>query len=905
VLARAFVTVPMKALPPFSAEWVRELARGKGIDSELTADTPVIALVGSAGRDPAWNDRKNSRGHVGIPLTSASFIDAIPMMSRLMASLGGDLKWIGKRDVGEMVSRLGTATGTFYVAEAAHDTDAAGRRIISAAEFVQAHGVRTVFGLGGAFATGELIVVLIFCSVPVPRAVVEAFQGPLLHFKAAAAHLLGQVFVDGEVCRRETDAAQRSSPALGDGRELHQSVEARLLAKQIELDTLNAHYLELESQLEHRTRSLKLILDSTGDGMLLVDAAGKLVGEVTAAVARWFSAPTPGMSIESLLFDDDAAQALVFRESFAQLVSDAVPFEAAADAMPQRLQRRDATLRLCYHRVREKEHPARVLVVIADVTAAVAAERAQERARELLATTSRLKDEFLANMSHEIRTPLNGVVGMAELLSTTVLDAEQRSFLSTLLEACHGLRTVVDDILDFSKIEAGKLSIDAAAFDLQETLHGVINMFHPVARRARSQLSLVVPDDVPARVVGDCQRIRQVLMNLVSNAVKFTTNGSIRVRVSFAPAGPQHGRLRVEVADTGIGISEASRAELFQPFVQADGSITRRFGGTGLGLTISRRLVELMGGSIGVESELSVGSTFWFELPLASTDEAPPRPLPRPDSVATRGVRPSRILVGEDNAINRQVISAMLRALGCEVALAHDGKQVVESWRRGGYDAILMDCQMPEMSGFEAARAIRREERGTRLPIIALTAQAYAEDRERCERAGMDDHLPKPVSRDQLRSMLAKWLVGSRPPAALAPMASATQPERHLDVVALDRLLADLGEGSAELLVQLVDGFLSDLPEAVGRMRAALGEGVLQRVAAEAHRLRSSTGNLGMTGLSASCRRIELSAKSEDRAGCERAIDELNEEFATAGPELSRYAADALQRLGAARAPAG
>jgi PAS domain S-box-containing protein len=525
-----------------------------------------------------------------------------------------------------------------------------------------------------------------------------------------------------------------------------------------------------------------------------------------------------------------------------------------------------------------------------------------ERAKRAAESTGRLKDEFLSNISHEVRTPLNGIVGMADLLVGTPLNDEQRGYLSTLIDACKGLCVIVDDILDFSKIEAGSLTIESIEFDLRALLEGVVNLFRPAADRVGTRLSLSMPDAIPERVVGDPHRIRQVLMNLVSNAVKFTEQGSVSVRSNIVRSGgtgaePETLCVRVEVVDTGVGIAPETQAQLFQAFAQGDGSITRRFGGAGLGLALSRRLLELMGGSLGLDSRVGAGSTFWFELSLAVADLSGARSARKAFSGLGRAATDWKILVAEDNPINRQVISAMLRGLGCRADVVHNGREAVERWRQSGYDAILMDCQMPEMSGFEATQVIRNEEQGGRVPIIAITAQASAEDRERCAHAGMDDHLAKPITRNALKGILGKWLqLESAPPVPPAPRVSPAPagppvPTLAVDVSALDRLVEGLGNGAEPLLAELVELFIAEFPVAMQRLREALGDNALQPVAAEAHRMRSSTGNLAAPALSVLCQRLEHVARAGDGASCLHLVQELEGEFAPVAAALRGYVA--------------
>lgn len=383
VLTRMYVTVPFAALPERNAGWVRALAEAKNVSSELSDDTQVISLVGSAGRVPEWNDRCASNGHVGIPMTSASFIDAIPMMSRLMASLGGDLDWIDSKDTVQVVSRLGTVAGTFYVPDAATEVDTRGRKVISATDFVAEHGVKTVFGIGGAFASGQLLVCLVFCDQHVPLSVVDAFRAPFLRFKSASAPLLKQVFRDGTVARAAAEPAPAERIEKDEAPLDSVDLSTALAEKTRQLTTLNELYLDLESQLEDRTRSLRLILDSTGEGMVLVDLDGTLYGERTHTLESWFGAPEPACKIWDYLFDPDSPQAEAFAANFSQFEDDFLPFDLVADQMKQGFVRGETSFTLDYRKVEAPDQASRILVIVRDVTSQVAAEKAAAKAREL------------------------------------------------------------------------------------------------------------------------------------------------------------------------------------------------------------------------------------------------------------------------------------------------------------------------------------------------------------------------------------------------------------------------------------------------------------------------------------------------------------------------------------------
>ncbi len=393
------------------------------------------------------------------------------------------------------------------------------------------------------------------------------------------------------------------------------------------------------------------------------------------------------------------------------------------------------------------------------------AKRLAEEASHAARVATRVKSQFLATMSHEIRTPMNGLIGMAELLSLTRLDAEQRQYIEVVQDSGQSLLRLLNDILDFSKIEAGKLDLERVDFNLRSQLDAVVSTLKGAFAAKGVLITTSVASSVPASLIGDPYRVRQILMNLFGNALKFTPRGgSVRASITVEPAESDIVNVHCTVVDTGVGIAPDVQDRLFEPFRQADDSTTRKYGGTGLGLSISKELVELMGGEIGVRSAMNEGSTFWFTLPLL-TSRAGPRSSPQAPILGggdrrTALRRPEKILVAEDNEINQLLVKRQFAHLGFEITVVSNGREAVEAAQSGAFDAVFMDCHMPELNGLDATRAIRAtaSDRLKRVPIVAMTANAQAEAHQGCLDAGMDDYIAKPTNLENLRVMLDRWL---------------------------------------------------------------------------------------------------------------------------------------------------
>jgi signal transduction histidine kinase/FixJ family two-component response regulator len=501
-----------------------------------------------------------------------------------------------------------------------------------------------------------------------------------------------------------------------------------------------------------------------------------------------------------------------------------------------------------------------------------------QRMHDEQVAVERMKDEFVSMVSHELRTPLNGVIGMTDLLLQSELAPRARTYAEGVQRSGEVLLAVIDDILDLSKIEAGKLDLDSAPLDVRQVVAEVAQLFAERAEEKGVALTSNVETAVPTGLEGDPIRIRQVLLNLVGNALKFTQVGSVRMAVELGQQTPEGVILRFDVVDTGIGIDPNDRERLFQPFAQADSSTTRKYGGTGLGLSICQRLVQLMGGSMGVESELAHGSTFWFSIPLrraAVSTSAPVAPVV-PASTETQprvsaGRPAQRLLLVEDSWMNQQVALGMLEQLGYEADLATDGREALEAIERGAYAAVLLDCQMPEMDGFQMAAELRRREAQSGrspVPVIAMTASAMLADRERCLASGMNDHLAKPVRITELSAKLERWVAAS---GETEPVPSGV-----LDPAALAEVARLRRPGRPDLVSAIVQRFRDEAPGRVQALREAVDRGDAGAVSDYAHSLKGDSRRIGGIEVGQLCAELEMLGRSGTLANASELVTALS-----------------------------
>jgi PAS domain S-box-containing protein len=516
--------------------------------------------------------------------------------------------------------------------------------------------------------------------------------------------------------------------------------------------------------LEERTRSLEAVLhinqqimQNSLDVICIIDAEGRFTTVSGACEQLWGYTPAEliGCPFIDLVHPDDQARSI---EAAGKIITG----ENLRD-FENRYVRKDGSSVAVTWSVSWSATENSMFCVARDATERKQAEAALEQAREAADRANRAKSEFLANMSHEIRTPMNGVIGMTGLLLDTSLTGEQREQAETIRQSGEALLNIINDILDFSKIEAGKLELETVDIELPHVIRGAVDLMQGQAKTKGLALCSDIDANVPVHLRGDSGRVRQVLLNLIGNAIKFTAEGAVKLQVSLERESDEMAKIRFHVSDTGIGIPQEKHDSLFLAFTQADSSTTRKYGGTGLGLAISQQLVTKMDGEIGVESAPGEGSTFWFTAQFPKQPSSVVSAIKRGPAEPREISRSERILIAEDNIVNQRVLAHQVKRLGYVADTVADGCEALEALSRIPYDFILMDCHMPELDGYETTKRIRANGNGHQPYIIAITANAMQGDKDFCIAAGMDGYVSKPVRAVELQAALEKRRLSPSP----------------------------------------------------------------------------------------------------------------------------------------------